>query len=194
VVDQLRPGLVLRRVDPALLEWTGAGKVELRVYPVPAQQDKRIVLGYTQPLPRLYDDWTLDVPLPTLDQAVGAVHMHVRVKGCAACEIHSPSHQVDVSTDGADAIVSYDRTGEKTGDSLVLEVRDPSKAPRAVSKVDGAYQYLMVRAQPPMGASAQEHHAHLGARVQQGELRAQRAPDGEIECVARRWPVDDNPC
>src|SRR6185503_644512 len=32
--------LVYRRVDPALLEWAGAGRLSLRVYPIPAQQDK----------------------------------------------------------------------------------------------------------------------------------------------------------
>ncbi|HEY0253246.1 MAG TPA: VIT domain-containing protein, partial [Kofleriaceae bacterium] len=55
---------VYRRVDPALLEWAGTGRLALRVYPLHAQQDKRLVLAYTQSLPRLYDDWTLTVPLP----------------------------------------------------------------------------------------------------------------------------------
>jgi hypothetical protein len=56
--------LVYRRIDPGLLEWAGAGRLDLRVYPLRAKQDKRLMLAYTQSLPRLYDDWTLAVPLP----------------------------------------------------------------------------------------------------------------------------------
>jgi hypothetical protein len=168
--------LVYKRVDPALLEWTGAGKVELRVYPVPALQDKRIILGYTQPLPRLYDDWKLEVPLPTLDLNVDTVHMRVRVKGCAACEIHSPSHPVTVTADGADALVTYDRKGEKTGDSLVLDVRDPSKAPRAVTKIADGFQYLMVRAQPPLAQAAGDAGHRARTWVILDDVSASRGP------------------
>ena len=75
--------LVYRRVDPALLEWAGTGRLALRVYPMPAQQDKRLMLAYTQSLPKLYDDWTLTVPLPDVDQPVGELDIAMRVKGCA---------------------------------------------------------------------------------------------------------------
>ncbi|HTJ40815.1 MAG TPA: VIT domain-containing protein [Kofleriaceae bacterium] len=179
--------LVYKRVDPALLEWTGAGKVELRVYPVPAQQDKRIILGYTQPLERLYDDYQLAVPLPTLDAAVDQVHMRVRVKGCASCEIHSPSHAISVSSDGADALVTYDRRGEKTGDSLVLDVRDASKQPRAVTKVTGGYQYLLVRAQPPLAQSAGEREHHARNWIILDDVSASR---GALERKAQADVVD----
>jgi hypothetical protein len=55
------------------------------VYPLRANQDKRLMLAYTQSLPRLYDDWTLTVPLPEVDQPVGTLDVAVHVKGCANC-------------------------------------------------------------------------------------------------------------
>ncbi len=62
--------LVYRRVDPALLEWEGTGKLSLRVYPLPALQEKRLMLAYTQSIAKLYDDWSLTVPLPEIDAPV----------------------------------------------------------------------------------------------------------------------------
>jgi hypothetical protein len=71
--------VVYQRRDPALLEQMGAGKVSMRIFPLPPHQDKRVVLAYTQPLARTYDDLTLTVPLPDLDQPVGEVGMQVKV-------------------------------------------------------------------------------------------------------------------
>ncbi len=146
--------LVYRRVDPALLEWAGSGRLSLRVYPIPANQDKRLMLAYTQSLPKLYDDWTLTVPLPEVDQPVGAMDIAVRVKGCANCELMSTSHHIDVERAGDDAIVHYHHTGEKLGDSFVLHVRDPKHATTVATAADGDDHYLMVRAPVKLSTDA----------------------------------------
>src|SRR5260221_13056647 len=88
--------LVYRRVDPALLEWAGTGRLSLRVYPLPARQDKRLMLAYTQSLPKLYDDWTLTVPLPEGDTLAGTMDAALRVKGCGKRELTTTSHQINV--------------------------------------------------------------------------------------------------
>ena len=75
--------VVYRRLDPALLEWAGTGRLSLKVYPLPAQQDKRLLIAYTQSLPKLYDDYTLTVPLPEVDLPVGELGFDVRMRGCA---------------------------------------------------------------------------------------------------------------
>ncbi len=150
--------LVYRRVDPALLEWAGTGRLSLRVYPIPAREDKRLMLGYTQSLPKLYDDWTLTVPLPELDQPVGQLSFAVRVKGCANCELSSPSHAVTVGHDGDDAILTYQKTGERLGDSLVVHVRDTRHAATVASHHDADGTYLMVRAPSDLRAAAHPYH------------------------------------
>ncbi|MEO7729333.1 MAG: VIT domain-containing protein, partial [Kofleriaceae bacterium] len=138
--------LVYRRVDPALLEWAGTGRLALRVYPIPAMQDKRLMLAYTQSLPRLYDDWTLTVPLPEVDQPVGAIDVSVRVKRCANCELSSPSHAIAVTHEGDDAIVTVHQARVTIGDSFVLRVRDARAEVTVAEAREGGEHYLMVRA------------------------------------------------
>lgn len=138
--------LVYRRVDPALLEWAGSGRLSLRVYPLPARQDKRLMLAYTQSLPKLYSDWTLSVPLPEIDQPVGEVAFDVTIKGCANCEVTSTSHKVSVQSKGKDAIVTYHNTSETIGDSLVLHVRDARQETTVARTEASGESFLMVRA------------------------------------------------
>ncbi|MBA3454619.1 MAG: VWA domain-containing protein, partial [Deltaproteobacteria bacterium] len=149
--------LVYRRVDPALLEWAGTGRLALRVYPLPAHQDKRLVLAYTQSLPKLYSDWTLNVPLPEIDRPVGEVTFDVTVRGCANCEVTSTSHPITVTRKGEDALVSYRKTSEKIGDSLVLRVRDTRHATTVARETSDGSSYLMVRAPSNLERTAREY-------------------------------------
>lgn len=145
--------VVYQRRDPALLEQMGSGKVSMRIFPLPPHQDKRVVLAYTQPLARTYDDLTLTVPLPELDQPVGELGMQVKVVGCAACEITSPSHAVAVRPVGADAVVTYRAQQQPLGDSLVLRVRQPAPAVAVASTIADAQRYLLVRVRPELPAT-----------------------------------------
>ncbi|MCB9563354.1 MAG: FecR domain-containing protein [Kofleriaceae bacterium] len=151
--------IVYQRRDPALAEWTGAGKVDLRIFPLPPSQDKRLLVTYDQALPRLYDDWTLTVPLPDLDDPVDDVAFKVRIADCGTCEVHSPSHAVEVAHDGDAAVVTYRRAGEPVGDSLVLTVRDPDRADRVAAAHDDGHDYLLVRTRPDLtaGLAVAEH-------------------------------------
>ncbi len=151
--------IVYRRRDPALAEWAGAGRVDLRIFPLNGNDDKRLIAAYTQTLPRLYDDWTLTVPLPDLDEPVDDVAIKVRVADCGTCEIHSPSHDVEVAHDGDAAIVTYHRAGDRVGDSLVLDVRDPDTSDRVASARQGDDQFLLVRSRPDLGTSTIDHRA-----------------------------------
>ncbi len=138
--------LVYRRVDPALLEWAGTGRLSLKVYPLKANEDKRLMLAYTESLPKLYDDYTVTVPLPEVDERVGVLDVNVRVKNCANCELVSTSHQVTTERSGEDAIVKLHRTNEKLGDSFVLHVRDPRHAITVATADESGDHFVMVRA------------------------------------------------
>ncbi|MEJ7601232.1 MAG: VIT domain-containing protein [Kofleriaceae bacterium] len=146
--------IVYRRLDPALLEWAGTGRLSLRVYPLPARQDKRLLVAYTQSLPRLYDDWTLTVPLPEVDLPVGELGFDVRIRGCANCEVTSTSHKLVAKPVDRDAVVSVRAANATIGDSLVLHVRDPRKQPvtaaHQVTANGTTESYLMVRARPEL--------------------------------------------
>jgi hypothetical protein len=173
--------LVYRRVDPALLEWAGNGRLSLRVYPIPARQDKRLMLAYTQSLPALYDDWTLTIPLPEVDQPVGELDATVRVKGCASCELTSTSHKISVAKNGDDAVVTYRRSADKLGDSFVLHVRDARHSQLVAAKSDDTGRYLMVRAPVELDRTPRAYHPRtwvilddVSASRSKLELRAQQ--------------------
>lgn len=54
---------VARQVDPALLEWAGAGIFSAKVFPLQAKKTHRVVLGYDLDLKRAGKDLMLDLPL-----------------------------------------------------------------------------------------------------------------------------------
>lgn len=72
--------IVSRQKDPALLEWVDGSTFKMRVFPLEAREEKRILISYTQRLPELYGrssyrfpgghnlglirDWSLKVALP----------------------------------------------------------------------------------------------------------------------------------
>ena len=145
--------VVYQRRDPALLEQMGASLVSMRIFPLAPHQDKRVVLAYTQPLARTYDDLTVTVPLPEIETPVGEVGMQVKIVGCAACEITSASHRIDVVPSGADAIVTHHGVAEQLGDSLVLRIRQAAAPVTVASTIVGGERYLLVRARPIVAAA-----------------------------------------
>lgn len=149
--------IVYRRLDPALLEWAGTGRLSLRVYPLPPREDKRLLLAYTQSLPKLYDDWTVRVPLPEVDLPVGELAFDVRVKNCGNCELSTPGRQIQVRREGEDAIVTYREKSAKLGDSLVLHVRDKRAQATVATFQDGGDEFVMVRAKPDLARTAKPY-------------------------------------
>ena len=159
VVERMRArriyeDIVYTHRDPALMEQMGASKVSMRIFPLFPRQDKRVLLAYTQPLARTYDDVTLTVPMPDLETPVAEVNMQVKVVGCGTCEISSPSHRVQIQRDGADAIVRHQGVAETLGDSLVLRVRRPDAPQVSVAQtIEDARRYALLRVRPTVDAA-----------------------------------------
>ena len=55
---------VRRRIDPALVEWSGAGVFQCRVFPLAAHSLHRVTIGYDVDLVRVGDDLELRLDLP----------------------------------------------------------------------------------------------------------------------------------
>jgi hypothetical protein len=55
---------VHRRVDPALMEWAGAGVFNARIFPIQPRKLHRIVVGYDMNLSAIGDDLELRLPIP----------------------------------------------------------------------------------------------------------------------------------
>jgi tetratricopeptide (TPR) repeat protein len=59
--------------DPALLEWQRGNRFELRIYPIPKQGQRRIILAYTQVLPEAFGRRQYNYPLPIAGSSTGSV-------------------------------------------------------------------------------------------------------------------------
>src|SRR5690606_5361346 len=148
-------------------------------------QDKRLMLAYTQSLPKLYDAWTLAIPLPEVDGPVGEVVVSARIKGCASCELSSPSHAIEVERSGEDAIVKYRRAREKSGDSVGVHVRDARANTTVATFADAKDRYLLVRAPVELGSAPREYRPRTWVILD--DVSASRSP---LELKAQADLVD----
>lgn len=55
---------VRRQVDPALLEWSGSGIFDARLFPIEPRKLHRVVVGYDMDLVAVGDDLELQLPIP----------------------------------------------------------------------------------------------------------------------------------
>jgi len=104
---------VRRRVDPALLEWSGAGVFQCRVFPLAPQSLHRVTIGYDVDLLRIGDDLELRLDLPG----------------------QTPATVVDLNIAAGDARqVSLDAPATASADGQRLSYRliDPKERPLAV--------------------------------------------------------------
>jgi hypothetical protein len=95
--QQVFEDVIRARVDPALLEATEGNNYKLRVYPLPPQGTRRVVLYVGQALARRGGNGArLDVPL-SYGERVAHVGVEVRVAGIAASAITIGGRNVDPS-------------------------------------------------------------------------------------------------
>ncbi len=78
---------VARRVDPALLEWAGAGVFSAKVYPLQAHKTHRVVLGYDLNLKRAHGDLILDLPV-TNEAIQKRISLFINKKGAEQVLLH----------------------------------------------------------------------------------------------------------
>jgi uncharacterized protein YfaP (DUF2135 family) len=75
-----------RRVDPGLLEAAAGNQYKLRVYPIPAMGERRVVISFTETLARRLDTGVLRVPL-VFASSVGQLQVKVRAHGAARQDV-----------------------------------------------------------------------------------------------------------
>jgi uncharacterized protein YegL len=118
---------VRRLVDPALLEYVGRGAFRARVFPIPAQGEKSIQIGYSQTLPFDSGIYELRVPLVGGDPASGSREASIRREPYGPPEvsvevtlrspqplraIYSPTHDATIRrVDDRTARVSFESRG-----------------------------------------------------------------------------------
>jgi Ca-activated chloride channel homolog len=75
-----------RRVDPGLLEAAAGNQYKLRVYPIPAQGERRVLITFNETVPRQRDAGVLRVPL-VFASSVGQLQVKVRAHGAAQQDV-----------------------------------------------------------------------------------------------------------
>ena len=122
---QLYESIVRRRKDPALLEYMDRNTFRARVYPIPANGDKRIRLEYTEMVGKAGNLCRYVYPLSTerfSAKPLDDVRITVRLKSSTAISnIYSPSHVVKVEqTDPNEATVTWTAKNVKPDTDLIL--------------------------------------------------------------------------
>jgi Ca-activated chloride channel family protein len=157
--------LVRENRDPAILEYVGREAFRCRIYPIPAEGEKRIEISYTEVLP--FDGGTVkyEYPLDTERFSVKPledvdVTVNVRADG-GVKTVYSPSHDVDVETsdDGAGARVSYHAEDLWPDRDLVLYyvLSDADVAANLIThKPAGEDGYFLMLVSPPAAADETE--------------------------------------
>ncbi len=87
---------VRRKVDPALVEWSGAGVFNARVFPLASRKLHRIVMGYDVNLVRSGNSWTYEMDLP---EQTGACRVDINVQEIDGVQV---TIQPDVDSRKAD--------------------------------------------------------------------------------------------
>lgn len=145
------------RRDPALLEWVDGSTFQMRVFPLEARQEKRILLSYTQRLPSDYGKSIYRFPSGHNLEGVREWTTHVQVKGGAGTKWYSPSHLLTARDDNGDLILDGRDEYAAMDRDLVVELGDDSKAaqvngePTWTAFEQDGFQYVMLRQRPELG-------------------------------------------
>lgn len=143
--------------DPALLEWVDGTTFKMRVFPLEARQEKRIVLSYTQRLPSVYGSAAYRFPAGHSLPIVRDWSFKAFVKGGAPRSWSSDSHEMAAKKQGDDLVLSAQGQNVTPNRDVVLKLEEAdTPADRAVFSTcthDGA-KYLMIRFRPSWEAEA----------------------------------------
>jgi tetratricopeptide (TPR) repeat protein len=173
---QVYENIVRSQRDPALLEWVDGSTFKMRVFPLEARQEKRIVLSYTQKLPSIYGRTTYRFPAGHSLDVVHEWGFHALVKNGAAMTWVSDTHALKEKRDGADLLLDAVAEDIKADKDVAIELSDA--VPNFISEIavpqpypadDGTNRdlprfslaehegskYLMLRYRPVLAAKAE---------------------------------------
>jgi len=121
---QVYENIVRSQRDPALLEWVDGSTFKMRVFPLEARQEKRIVLSYTQKLPSLYGRTTYRFPAGHSLDVVHEWGFHALVKNGAGMTWTSDTHALKEKREGADLLLDAVAEDIKVDQDVAIEFRD----------------------------------------------------------------------
>ncbi|MBW3540110.1 MAG: FecR domain-containing protein [Planctomycetes bacterium] len=158
--------IMYARRDPALLEWVDGTTFKMRVFPLEAREEKRILLSYTQRLPVAYSRTTYRFPAAHNLELARDFSVQLRVKDAEGQTWHSPSHDLTARREEGDLVLESAGRNVVIERDIVLELKDSSPPARTgglqgredaalgraafSSVVHEGQRYLMLRATPEL--------------------------------------------
>ena len=155
---QIFESIVRKMKDPALLEWVDGNTFKMRVFPLEARQEKRIVLSYTQKLNGNYGKAAYRFPGGHSLDHVGLWSFQARVIGGAAYAWGCDTHTLKAAKDGKDLVLNTEARDVRLERDLVLSLTDPFTSPAALNKPQFASAqhegktYFQMRLRPDLPA------------------------------------------
>jgi Ca-activated chloride channel homolog len=117
-----------RGVDPALLEATAGNQYKLRIYPIPARGERRVLLTFSERLPTFSSQATLRIPL-AYDGVVERLSVEVFGSGITEKELITDRSALDAirtqHSTGASLRIERERWQAADTASAVLQVKLP---------------------------------------------------------------------
>jgi Ca-activated chloride channel family protein len=131
------------RVDPALLEATAGNQYKLRVYPLPPNGSRTVVLNLTQALGSESGSKERRLLLPLgLDGAVSRAEMSLRVAGVAPAAVRASLHGLPpeallLQASGSDTLIQVAANALSRPAQLALRFSPPEQATQMAARFDG---------------------------------------------------------
>jgi len=151
--------IMYTRRDPALLEWVDGSTFKMRVFPLEARQEKRIVLSYTQRLEGLYGRLAYRFCGGHNMPQVGEWSFHARVVSAADSTWAMPTHEPEARTEGGDLLIDVRRKNVAPDDDVVLHVFEDESSGQRFERFSTAVhegrRYLMLRYRPDLNVAAE---------------------------------------
>ncbi|MCC6875367.1 MAG: FecR domain-containing protein, partial [Sandaracinaceae bacterium] len=112
--------------DPALLEWQRGGQFELRIFPIPAHGERRVILGYTQTVAPQAGGRRYVYPLAhSTDGSTEVGEFDVDVRVADAERVGTHGYPLEPGRDGEATTLRFRQQGFRPNGDLVVDYAQP---------------------------------------------------------------------
>jgi len=156
--------------DPALLEWQNGGRVELRIFPIPAHGSRRVRIAYEEEVAPHGDERRYTYPLPFSandSTRVGNFDVDVRVAGLGEGSLEARGYAMREERDGDARRMRFSARDFRPAGALIIDYALPGGEPELRT-----YSY----AAPPSSAAVTRSGGHGEPSDAARELRADDRP------------------